>query len=287
MEIWQAIMLGIVQGLTEFLPISSSAHLIIFPWLLNWESPGLSFDASLHLGTLLAVLVYFRDEFARMIVALPHAISNPAGILMGRFVEPTDRDLDARMGLLITVATIPGLILGIAFASRVDEFFHTESTSGRAIGVIALMLIVVGLVMLAAERLSERVLNIPGMTLKDSAIIGFAQAVALIPGVSRSGATIAAGLFRGLKRADAARFSFLAGMPLVLGAGLKSLLDVIGEGMSGHDVALFVSGAASAALVGFVTIWGLLRYLERRSTRVFVVYRIVFGFVLLALLAFR
>lgn len=286
MEIWQAIVLGIVQGLTEFLPISSSAHLIIFPWLFDWQTADLAFDASLHLGTLVAVLVYFRNEFVRMIAAVPHALSNPAGILMGRFVAPTDRDLDARMGLLIAITTIPGLILGIAFEGAIGDFFHTDSTSSRAIGVIATMMIVVGLAMLAAERLSEHIRNIPGLTWKDAAIIGSAQAVALIPGISRSGATISAGLFRGLKRADAARFSFLAGMPLVLGAGSKSLLDVVGEGMSGNDIALFVSGGVSAALVGFVTIWGLLRYLERRSTLVFVVYRIVLGLLLLAMLAF-
>lgn len=287
MEIWQAIVLGIVQGLTEFLPISSSAHLIIFPWLFDWETPGLSFDASLHLGTLVAVLVYFRREIGRMIAAIPLALSNPLDILLGRTISPSDRDIDARLGLLIAIATIPGLILALAFEGAIDEFFHTDSTSGRAIGVIATMMIVVGLVMLLAEHLGQRNRTASALTWKDAAIIGSAQAVALIPGTSRSGATISAGLFRGLKRADAARFSFLAGMPLVLGAGLKSLLDVVVEGMSGHEVGLFVSAGVSAAVVGFVTIWGLLRYLERRSTLVFVVYRIVFGVFLLAMLVFR
>lgn len=287
MEIWQAIVLGIVQGLTEFLPISSSAHLIIFPWLLDWETPGLSFDASLHLGTLMAVLVYFRREIARMIAAIPHALSNPLGLLRGKVEVPSDRDPDARMGLLIVVATIPGLILGLLFESRIDEFFHTDDASARAIGVIATMMIVVGLVMLVAERVGQRNLNAVAMGWKDAAIIGVAQAVALIPGTSRSGATISAGLFRGLRRADAARFSFLAGMPLVLGAGLKSLIDAIGEGMSGHEAALFVSGAVSAGIVGFLAISGLLRFLANRSTLVFVIYRIIFGLSLLAILAIR
>ncbi|MBA3274437.1 MAG: undecaprenyl-diphosphatase UppP [Chloroflexia bacterium] len=287
MEIWQAIILGIVQGLTEFLPISSSAHLIIFPWLFDWETPGLSFDASLHLGTLVAVLVYFRVEIVRMIAAIPHALANPFGLLTGRVDSPTPRDLDARMGLLIVVATIPGLIIGLLLEGQIEEFFHTDNASGRAIGVIATMLIVVGFVMLAAERLGSRDRTAPTMPWKDAAIIGAAQAVALIPGTSRSGATISAGLFRGLTRADAARFSFLAGMPLVLGAGLKSLLDAIGEGISGHDVALFVSGAVSAGAVGFLAISGLLRFLQRRSTLVFVVYRIAFGVILLAILAIR
>ncbi len=286
MEIWQAIVLGIVQGLTEFLPISSSAHLIIFPWLLDWETPGLSFDASLHLGTLVAVLVYFRQEIARMIAAIPHALSNPVGLLLGKVDSPSERDPDARMGLLIVVATIPGLIAGLLFESQIDEFFHTDDASDRAISVIATMMIVVGLVMLAAERVGQRNRDAADMGWKDAAIIGAAQAVALIPGTSRSGATISAGLFRGLTRADAARFSFLAGMPLVLGAGFKSLLDAVGEGMSGHDVALFVSGAVSAGIVGFLAISGLLRFLANRSTLVFVAYRIAFGLILLAILAF-
>lgn len=287
MELWQAIVLGIVQGLTEFLPISSSGHLIIFPWLFGWETPGLSFDAALHLGTLAAVLVFFRRDIVRMIRAIPLALAHPVALLTGRGGDASERDADARLGLLIVVATIPGLILGLLFEDAIDEFFHTGSTSGRAIGVIATMLIVVGLVMLLAERAGSRARTIGKLRWLDAAIIGLAQAIALIPGTSRSGATISAGLFRGLKRADAARFSFLAGMPLVLGAGLKSVYDVASEGMTRHEVSLFVAGGVSAAIVGFVTIWGLLRFLERRSTLVFVVYRIAFGVALLATLALR
>lgn len=287
MEIWQAIVLGIVQGLTEFLPISSSGHLIIFPWLLDWESAGLAFDASVHLGTLAAVVVYFRREILRMIAAIPHALSNPIGLLLRPPQGDHARDADARLGLLIVVATLPGLVLGVLFEGAIDEFFHTEESSDRAIATIATMLIVVGLVLYLAERLSKRGKTIGRMAWLDAVIIGFAQALALIPGTSRSGATITAGLFRGLNRADAARFSFLAGMPLILGAGLKSVAEVIQEGMSGHEVALFMAGGVSAAIVGFFTIWGLLRFLERRSTLVFVVYRILFGISLFVLLAFR
>lgn len=287
MEIWQAIVLGIVQGLTEFLPISSSGHLIIFPWLLDWESAGLAFDAALHLGTLTAVIVYFRREIVRMLAAIPHALSNPSGLLLRPAESGHPRDADARLGLLIVVATLPGLVLGVLFEGAIDDFFHTEENSDRAIATIATMLIVVGLVLYLAEQRSKRGKTIGRMAWLDALIIGVAQAVALIPGTSRSGATITAGLFRGLNRADAARFSFLAGMPLILGAGLKSVVEVIGEGMSGHEVALFAAGGVSAAIVGFATIWGLLRFLERRSTLVFVVYRILFGISLLVLLAFR
>jgi undecaprenyl-diphosphatase len=287
MEIWQAIVLGIVQGLTEFLPISSSGHLIIFPWLLDWETPGLSFDASLHLGTLLAVVVYFREELLRMVRAIPHALSNPFGLLMGKVTNPTPLDIDARMGLFIVVASIPGGIAGLLLESRIDEFFHTDEASTRAISVIATMLIVVAFVMLMAERVGKRNLTMTKMRWVDAFAIGCAQAIALIPGTSRSGATISAGLFRGLTRADAAKFSFLAGVPLVTAAGFKSLYDVASEGMTSHEVGLFLAGGISAAIVGFLTIWGLLRFLERKSTMVFIVYRVVFGLFLFGMLIIK
>lgn len=287
MEVWQAIVLGVVQGLTEFLPISSSGHLIIFPWLFDWETGGLSFDAALHLGTLAAVVVFFRAEIARMIAVIPHALANVSTLLTGGSTGDDSRDVDARMGLLLVVATIPGAILGALFESRIDEFFHADEVSDRPITVIAIMLIVIGLVMLAAERIGSRTRTIPRLRWLDALLIGLAQALALIPGTSRSGATISAGLFRGLKRDDAARFSFLAGMPLILAAGGKAMLDVISEGMTSHEVQLFVAGGIAAAIVGFATIWGLLRFLASRSTFVFVVYRICFGIVLLVMVAFN
>jgi len=289
MEIWQAIVLGIVQGMTEFLPVSSSAHLIIFPWLFDWEASSLSFDTSLHLGTMTAVVVYFRSEIVKIVRAIPVALADPIGLLTGRGgdkVEP-ERAADARLGLLIVIATMPGVLLGLLFEDTVNEIFHTEANSSRAIATIAFMLIVVGIVLYVAERVSTRTRTMPGLRWLDAVIIGCAQAVALIPGTSRSGATITAGLFRGLTREDAARFSFLAGMPIILGAALKGLADAIREGMSGHELTLFLSGAVSAAIVGFLTIWGLLRFLQRKGTVVFVIYRIAFGILLLVLLAVR
>lgn len=287
MEVWQAIVLGVVQGLTEFLPISSSGHLIIFPWLLGWESQGLMFDAALHLGTLAAVVVYFRTDILRMILAIPVALANPGSLVTGADDDATGRQADARLGLLIVIASVPGIIAGLLFESPIEAFFHTDENSNRAIATIATMLILVGIVLAIAERVAPHTRTIGRMRWMDAVMVGCAQALALIPGTSRSGATITAGLFRGLRRADAARFSFLAGMPLVLGAGVRSLVDVIGEGMIRHEIALFVSGGVSAALVGFVTIWGLLRFLERHGTTVFVVYRILFGFVLFAVLYLR
>ncbi|HYH12105.1 MAG TPA: undecaprenyl-diphosphatase UppP [Thermomicrobiales bacterium] len=285
MEWWQAIILGIVQGLTEFLPISSSGHLIIFPWLFDWDTPGLTFDASLHLGTLVAVIAYFWRDIVRMIQAIPVALRNPVGILAQR--EGGPRSADARLGLLLVIATIPGAIAGLLLEPVVEEIFHTEENSNTAIATIATMLIVVGIVLWVGERVGTRTREIPGMRWTDAAIIGLAQALAIIPGTSRSGATITAGLFRGLERDDAARFSFLAGMPLILAAGLKSVVDVIQDGADSSDLLLYLLGGVAAALVGFATIWGLLQFLQRQSTFVFTVYRIIFGLFLFLMLAIR
>ncbi|MBA2671690.1 MAG: undecaprenyl-diphosphatase UppP [Gemmatimonadetes bacterium] len=284
MEWWQAIILGIVQGLTEFLPISSSGHLIIFPWVLDWETPGLTFDASLHLGTLLAVVVYFFREILLMIRAIPVALSDPVGILTNSSPR-RPRHQEARLGLLIAVTTVPGLIAGLLLEPVVVELFHTDENSSFGIAMIATMLIVVGLLLWVAERVGRRTREMHGLRWTDALVIGIAQAIAIIPGTSRSGATITAGLFRGLERDDAARFSFLAGMPLILGAGLKSVLDVVQEGTEGSELLLYLLGGVSAAVVGFVTIWALLQFLQRRSTLVFTIYRIGFGLFLFLMLA--
>lgn len=287
MELWQAIVLGIVQGLTEFLPISSSGHLIIFPWLLDWESGGLAFDASLHLGTLAAVLVYFWRDLWQMIRVIPYGLSQPMRVLSGRSGD-TERDHYAKLGILIVIASIPGAIVGLLFESQIEEFFHTEDNSSRAIAAIATMLIVVGLAMLLAERVGRQDRTIRGMGWLDALWVGIGQALAaLLPGTSRSGATLTAGLFRNLKRGEAARFSFMAGIPLIFGAGMLSLVDAISEGMSSSEAANFIAGGLAAAVVGFVTIWGLLQFLQRQSTLVFVVYRVLFGLFLFAMLIWR
>jgi undecaprenyl-diphosphatase len=287
MAIWQAIVLGIVQGLTEFLPISSSAHLIIFPWLFEWQTSSLSFDAALHLGTLVAVVIYFRAEIIRMIAAIPLAISRPAYLLTTPGDELNEREQDGKLGWLLVIATIPGLIAGALLESKIDEYFHTDDNSRKAIAMIATMMIVVGLVLGLAERVAKHVRPLTSIGWVDALIIGCAQALAVIPGTSRSGATLTAGLFRGIKRADAARFSFLAGMPLILGAGVKAILDAADKGMTQHEVVLFIVGAVTAGIVGFATIWGLLKFLQRQDTMVFVIYRVVFGLFLFLMLAIR
>lgn len=287
MELWQAIVLGIVQGLTEFLPISSSGHLIIFPWLFGWDTGGLAFDASLHLGTLVAVLVYFRAELMQLVLAIPRALQSPVKLL--KTAEPQDeQDRWARLGLLIVIMSLPGGVIGVLFQHQIDAFFHTDEASTRAISVIAAMLIIVGLVLLVAERVGSQHKTIGRLSWVDAIVIGIGQAIAAVfPGTSRSGATITAGLFRGLKRSEAARFSFLGGVPLIAAAGLLSFIDAIQGGLHGAELRNFIAGMVAAAIVGFITIWGLLKFLQRQSTFVFVVYRVVFGIFLLLMLAFR
>ena len=287
MELWQAVVLGIVQGLTEFLPISSSGHLIIFPWLFGWETGGLAFDASLHLGTLLAVLVYFRNELLQLIRVIPYALSKPLPILKGESGND-DRDMWAKLGLLIVIMSIPGGIVGLLFSSQIDDFFHTDENSNRAIAVIATMLIVVGLFMLLAERVGKREKELKDVGVVDAIAVGIGQALAaLLPGTSRSGATITAGLFRGLTRAEAARLSFLGGVPLIAAAGLLSFFDAMQEGMSSSELTNILAGGVAAAIVGFFAVSGLIKFLQKQSTFVFVVYRILFGIMLFVILIVR
>ncbi|MEJ7762292.1 MAG: undecaprenyl-diphosphate phosphatase [Thermomicrobiales bacterium] len=290
MSILQAIVLGIVQGLTEFLPISSSAHLSIFPWLFGWDEPGLAFDAALHLGTLTAVFTYFWRDLVGMIRALPSAL--PRAIPLLRDPSPTfphpasTGDQQARLALLIGVGTIPGLLAGFFGEGALEAFFHGgDGRQSRAILVSAILLIAVGLLLWVAERVAAHHRNLTHLTWRDALTIGFAQATALVPGVSRSGATLIAGLFIGLSRQEALRFSFLLGTPLILGAGLKAVLDAVRDGMSGTEVSTFVAGGITSALVGFLAIAGLLRFVRTSTFSIFVIYRIGLGVSLLILLA--
>jgi undecaprenyl-diphosphatase len=275
LEFWQAIVLGIVQGATEFLPISSSGHLLIVPWLFGWETPGLAFDAALHLGTLVAVLVYFRRDFLNLARAVPTALRTPRAAF-DRADPADDRARDARLLWFLGIATIPAGVAGLLGEDAIEDIFH-GANENRAVAAVAIAMMALGLVLLLAERRASHERPLERIRLGDAIAVGFAQALALIPGVSRSGATITAGLFRGLRRADAARFSFLLGTPLILGAGLKGLADLADSGMSGGDLGIALVGVAASALSGFVAIWGLLRYLQRSSTVVFVIYRLVFG----------
>jgi undecaprenyl-diphosphatase len=271
--ILQAIILGIVQGLTEFIPISSSAHLIIVPWLLGWNDPALTslaFDVALHLGTLLAVIGFFAADWARLIRA------GVASLVERKIGADTDR----KLAWLLLIGCIPGGIAGVLLESKIDRWFHPAGApvSKTAILILAAIIALLALALFAAERLARHVRELNSVSLKDALIIGLAQAFAVFPGVSRSGSTITAGLALGLKRESAARFSFLLGAPIIAGAGLKSAWDLYqqyqaGAGLAGADAVLFGAGFLAAAVSGYFCIRWLLGYLQKNSTNVFVYYR--------------
>jgi undecaprenyl-diphosphatase len=283
-SVWQAVVLGVVQGLTEFLPVSSSAHLLIVPWLFGWEEPGLAFDAALHLGTLAAVLVYFWREIVALAAAFPGAIVRSGEVLRSQ----DSRDAIPRLSLLIALGTVPGLAFGVLGEGAIEAIYHPGGVTPEPVIVaVAAALIALALLLLWAERSARHVRQMESLTAGDALVIGLAQAGALVPGVSRSGATITAGLFRGLTRADAARFSFLLGSPIIAAAGAKGLLDALTSGLAGGQLSVFAIGLTASALAGFAAIWALLRYLQRASTAVFIAYRIALGLLLLALVAVR
>jgi undecaprenyl-diphosphatase len=268
MSIFQAIIFGAVQGLTEFLPISSTAHLILLPWFLGWPDPGLSFDVALHLGTLVALLIYFRAEWYAL-------ISSALGILRGE-----TKSQDARMAMLIVAATIPGAVAGALFEHKVEDAFRSPA-------LIAVMLIVMALVLLVAEFVGSRKKSINEISWGDAITVGLAQAAAIVPGVSRSGSTITAGLFLSMKRNAAAQFSFYLSAPIIAGAVAKKMIDIARSGADGDQMMAVVVGIVSSAIVGYLAIAFLMRYLQTHNTYLFVIYRIALGIVVLLAFWFR
>lgn len=275
MDLFQAIILGIVQGLTEFLPISSTAHLRIIPALVGWNDPGAAFTAVVQFGTLVAVLIYFYKD----IVNITGSITK--GIITGKLLH----NHDAKMGWMIAAGTIPIVFFGLLLKEQIE-------TSFRSLYVISASLIVLALILMAAESLTKRrmIQNKKLKTLEeigwiDAIIIGFAQAVALIPGSSRSGTTITGGLFMGLNRETAARFSFLLSLPSIFAAGVLELVKeremlLSSEiGLTNLIVATTVSG-----IVGYASIAFLLNYLKKHTTYLFIIYRIGLATILLYLL---
>jgi len=273
LTILQAIILGIVQGLTEFLPISSSGHLLIVPWLFNWhfllENPELNktFDVALHLGTFLSLVVYFWHDIGRLLSAWVRTIARR------RLDTP-----EGKLAWLIIVSTIPAGIVGVAF----EDVIVTRLGQPW---MIAVLMIVFGLVMWLVDRTAKLDRGIDALTWGDSLIIGVAQALALAPGVSRSGITMVTGLLLRLDREAAARYSFLMSIPVVGGAAAYKGLQVAQDGLPAGTSAPFAVGIASAAISGFAAIWFLLAYLKRHSFDLFVIYRLVIGFGMLILMA--
>lgn len=261
----QAVILGVLQGATEFLPISSSAHLVLAPWLLGWDSPGLLFDTMVHWGTLAAVLLYFWRDILRLIVAGLRALG-----------QRSLADPDARIAWGIVLGTLPAVTLGLLF----EDLFEALFLNPRAVSAF---LLITALLLFLAERVGQRRRALPELSLVDAILIGLGQAIAIAPGVSRSGATIAAGLARGLRREAAARFSFLLSVPAIVGAGALQLVRAAsGEG-GGTPLLTLLLGFAAAAVAGYVCIRFLLRYLQRGSLYGFVVYCAAAGLAGLAL----
>jgi undecaprenyl-diphosphatase len=261
-SILQALVMGVVQGLTEFLPISSSGHLILVPSLLGWDDPflnSLAFSVVLHLGTLAALLLYFRQDWVRLV---------PAGLAALRDRSFRD-DPDRRLAWLIAVATIPAGLAALALDDIV------ESEAFRQPGLVVTMLVVFAGVLWLADRSGTRDRPVEGLTFGRAVGIGVAQAIALIPGVSRSGITMSAGLFAGLDRPSAARFAFLMATPITaLAAGYEVLQLVTGDAPAGADPGQLVVGIAAAFVSGILAIAVLLRFLRSRSLDVFVWYRV-------------
>ena len=266
MNLLQSIVLGIVQGLTEFLPISSSAHLRIVPAILGWEDPGAAFTAVCQLGTEAAVLIYFRHELWAIAT---HWLRHPR-----RYEDP-----EVRLGWFLIVATIPIGIFGFLFRDQIE-------TGARNLWLIGTVLIVFALVLGYADRHGRHAREIDQLSARDGVLIGLAQSLSLIPGVSRSGATMSAGLLLGLERPAAARFAFLLAVPAVVASGLFELKDVIaGDAHSTTPLGYVLVATAVAFVVGYAAIAWLLRYLAHHSVNIFVVYRVLLGSTVLILVA--
>lgn len=255
MSILEAIILGILQGATEFLPISSSGHLVLIPYLFNLTEPGLTMISIVHEGTLLAVLVYFRRDLWEII----------KGVLEGLRRRQPLATAESRLGWFIVLGSIPAAAAGLLFADFFEEVFGTPAISAGFLLVTAVFLV-------TGERLMTGKKNLTHLTWLDALIVGFFQMLALFPGISRSGSTITAGLMRGFDRATAARFSFLLGIPAILGAGLLSVLDILQVGNLGSEWPAMLAGFVAAAVSGYACIHFLLAWLKQRSLTIFVVY---------------
>ncbi len=253
--------MGIIQGLGEFLPISSSAHLVLTPWVLGWEDPGLVFDVALHMGTLLAVVAFFWRDWVELF---------SEAIIKRRSTQK------ASMFWYLLIATIPGALAGYTLEEQAETIFRSPL-------IIASMLIIMGLILFIVDRRAVKRKNMNGISFVDSLLIGLSQAFAIIPGVSRSGVTMTAARALGFTRKTAARFSFLLSTPIIFGAGVMQLKNLT---ISDINIA-FIIGVLSSAIVGVLSIGFLLRYLTTRSFDIFVWYRLIIGLAIIVLVFVR
>lgn len=273
LNLFQSVVLGMVQGLTEFLPISSTAHLKVVPVVLGWGDPGVAFSAVIQLGSIVAVLWYFRQDLTQIIKGSIKAITRSD-------YESTE----FQMGLGIVLGTIPIVFFGVLIKLLIPDF---DNSPLRSLIAIALASIVMSLLLAFAERVGQRKRNFENLSIWDGIWMGLAQSLALIPGVSRSGSTLTAGLFMSLERATAARFSFLLGIPAITLAGVVEFKDFLEVGAGGAGLIPLVGGVISAGVFSYVAIAWLLRYLQTQNTWVFVWYRLVFGVAILGAVALR
>lgn len=271
MNLFQAIVIGIVQGLTEFLPISSTAHVKMVPVVLGWGDPGVAFTAIIQLGSIAAIVGYFWDDLRQVIGGMARAIG-----------KSDYSSSDFRLGLGILLGTIPILIGGLMIKVLIPDFDNSPLRSSSTIAVVS---IVMALLLALAEIVGTRQRTFETLDLKDGLTMGLAQTLALIPGVSRSGSTLTAGLFMGLERATAARFSFLLGIPAISLAGLVELKGLLDNGLGSIGLVPLVGGLVAALISSYLAIFWLLRFLKQHSTWVFVWYRLAFGSAILLAIA--
>lgn len=272
-NVFQAIVLGMVQGLTEFLPISSTAHLKVIPVVLGWGDPGVAYTAIIQLGSIGAVLWYFWSDLQQITTGLLKAIA-----------QRNYRSSDFRIGVGIILGSIPIIFFGLLIKLFIPNY---DNSPLRSLVAIALCSIVMSLLLGLAERVGRRKRDFESLRIQDGIFMGFAQALSLIPGVSRSGSTLTAGLFSGLERAAAARFSFLLGIPAITLAGLVELRSALEIGLGDAGVLPLIVGVISAAVFSYAAIAWLLRYLQTQNTWVFVWYRLAFGLAILGAIATR
>ncbi len=270
MSILEAIILGILQGATEFLPISSSGHLVLVPYLFTLAEPGLTLISIVHEGTLLAVLVYFRQDLWKI----------ARGVLDGLRRRQPLATAESRLGWFIILGSVPAGAVGLLFADFFEEAFGAPAVAAGFLLVTAVLLV-------TGERLLSGKKDLAQLTWLDALVIGFFQMLALFPGISRSGSTITAGLMRGFDRATAARFSFLLGIPAILGAGLLSMVDLVQAGNLGSQWPALLAGFVAAALSGYACIHFLLTWLKQRSLYIFVGYVVLFSAASFLVIALR
>ena len=291
MEIIQSIILGVIQGVAEFLPISSSGHLVLVPHIFDWEDQGLAFDVALHWGTLIAVMVYFRKEWMRIlrksyllnrVVSIKYLVLSTkqnyqpkAGLLSRRTIAPWTEKLKSDILFIIIIATIPGVIAGLLLSNYAETVFRNPL-------IVAGTLFFGAVLLFYADKTGVKKTDLTSLTLKMGILIGLFQALAIVPGVSRSGITITIALLLGLRRTDAARFSFLLSTPIILGAGIKEFPSLLKNGL---DITIIV-GVLVSAISGYLAIKYMLKYLENKSYNIFVGYRMVLAIAILFFVLF-